>query len=1741
MVIKKAFQDFYIQKFLQIRDSFKRNKYLSFALVLFQTLQIQGIYISGSIFESDELGKKRGIMDAVIMILKSAKVFPLFQSSTSINKIIFIDFSFIILLIVFSFIGLLAILTTRSQKYMKNHKVNGLYQLVFTDSATQLQTQQNLLMKFIKFITYVVSVFLQTYKYLFHWSIIYCALDNIYIFIKNPSENNDWMHTLGITTSVIVLLFFVLFDNFMMFHFFDYKFKNPDFLGQKESNLELLLNQYIYSTIAIVVFTQQEYPNLQLLLGLLFTIYQLFLSSFLFLNRKQMINYIKSLILGQFIFLYIAQFCFVNGTFSIEFINLIVFIASPIIIKIQNKIQELQVKQYLQLDDKHFRFFESKLRKIFDLIKITYQKEWRAFRQPVIRAYVSLQLHSLAANHLRNCYGNQSDFNYQNNAVKKCFCKQYFQYNEEKSVNFWKRELDAETENKYFAFKSEKQFKQFLFDLIKDSFERYLTQKSILETNVQFSYIYFLFQIQKKPTKAFYEAMNLKFKIKKLSQKKIMIIEQLIQDAKFNFNLMIEKKDLKNQKYNFKQVFDYDQNLDTTKLNFQIILTNYKKWYNQLLNQQLQLQMIIKKGIELQQQIQQLEQQIFSLYQLNPVSSELDTIVYLFYKYIHFNLKRPKSIRRNSSYANQFIQSINQQVFEKESCIIYISLMNQRGSIQNYTKSFKSLILGNDQDIKNQNIKHFMPDSIAQYHDMYLDNFIELGRMNIVMAEQRFLILKNKQQFIIPVYAKVRLENYSNSDFGSSALITQINQQNYYIVISRYGILEEMSQNFYQEIIQKTLNYYPYQLKNLNLLRLMPCLLKDLQKLEVNQQNSNEIDFEFSQQNKDQINYDILMEGHILIPKQQTLLDQLQISNKNILNVDVENYFFVQQQKNHLFYQNVQHLFIFYVKYKIRLMKTINSLHRILEIQTLKMIKSEHQQKAIRIVQNICNIEQSSILKFQQAPKIHYYLQDSDGYDAFQKEQIEAFRKSQSSELFDRKSYDLENNLIMEEDNMISQKQRNFDEHYSTRRDLIQQTLLNTLDSHVYQKTKENVQLLQNESDTTKQLMRKNSFNVVSKGQIDDMELSNKQSKDSIDQDSGSNYKNRQATIHQKDGSSIASSQQQNDYISKRRMIRDVLFSDHQFQNTATKTSILIFGLVLLIILYLVNLIFIVITQHKVEEIEANKHVSINIQNSLNLFILSNQFEQIQIYQNNTWIWYQQLQNLSIINYQIYLRQILNAQNSIIEQSMFNQLKTIYFEETIKYELDQLFIIKLIGEYMIDYNSDKETHKDGITFLIRNFQVIVQEMLVEFNNTTYSNIQQEIDIIDSQIQLTIILSEVTLSLIVIILLPVFLIINRQKNTILEFFMTFPQNELQQQYDIYQILLDKLEETKFAQQETNQYDIESSHIKQFVKSIRLVKDSNQSKQQYGKLKKMIGSNATPLIIFSIFLVLLLFSIVSAYFITSFMIKYQFLSDYKRINNDIKIYDSLQCEILKENAIQNLILNQILNQNVSDVIKNTVLELFEVEKASQYPTILYYQQELTQRFSDSSNEEFYNVLSNNTCDIFNSDIIKHLELEEFLDFYSYQGCQTIGQVQQGISISIINFVNQLKQLYSTLQFFENNNGYEYKTLYDSIIFLKDQDIQQSYLYTAFALQVITNYQDQQIKTLVQQHYLTQIIAFVVGASFISVFTLITEKCFKSLISNQINQSKLLLTLIPFETLQTNAYVMTYVLQESKKIYL
>lgn len=78
-----------------------------------------------------------------------------------------------------------------------------------------------------------------------------------------------------------------------------------------------------------------------------------------------------------------------------------------------------------------------------------------------------------------------------------------------------------------------------------------------------------------------------------------------------------------------------------------------------------------------------------------------------------------------------------------------------------------------------------------------MDTFVETGRMNVVKADNRILYMKNKDMFIFPILAKVRIENYSNNDFGASALLHKINTQYYYLLLNNYGMLEECCENIF--------------------------------------------------------------------------------------------------------------------------------------------------------------------------------------------------------------------------------------------------------------------------------------------------------------------------------------------------------------------------------------------------------------------------------------------------------------------------------------------------------------------------------------------------------------------------------------------------------------------------------------------------------------------------------------------------------------------------------------------------------------------------------------------------------------------------------------------------------------------------------------------------------------------------------------------------------------------------------
>ena len=61
--------------------------------------------------------------------------------------------------------------------------------------------------------------------------------------------------------------------------------------------------------------------------------------------------------------------------------------------------------------------------------------------------------------------------------------------------------------------------------------------------------------------------------------------------------------------------------------------------------------------------------------------------------------------------------------------------------------------------------------------------------MNIVKEDERFLIGKNKSNFIFGFKAKIRLETSSNEDIGASGLLMPLSNGYDYVMIDEFGLL----------------------------------------------------------------------------------------------------------------------------------------------------------------------------------------------------------------------------------------------------------------------------------------------------------------------------------------------------------------------------------------------------------------------------------------------------------------------------------------------------------------------------------------------------------------------------------------------------------------------------------------------------------------------------------------------------------------------------------------------------------------------------------------------------------------------------------------------------------------------------------------------------------------------------------------------------------------------------------------
>jgi PAS domain S-box-containing protein len=179
-------------------------------------------------------------------------------------------------------------------------------------------------------------------------------------------------------------------------------------------------------------------------------------------------------------------------------------------------------------------------------------------------------------------------------------------------------------------------------------------------------------------------------------------------------------------------------------------------------------------------------------------------------------------------------------VFNSEHGTIYIDLIEERGKIMKITRNVCDMFGYPKSEMVEMNIDGYMPSIFARSHDKFLLNFIERGEITLLKEKQRVVFGKNKKHFIFPFNIRLKVENMNEGAFGACALITKLKTNKEYILYSKKGCIDEMSEGIYQRIFQPLLQGDVSRISRLNIMKMMPALNMSIEMTEKQQTQLNE-------------------------------------------------------------------------------------------------------------------------------------------------------------------------------------------------------------------------------------------------------------------------------------------------------------------------------------------------------------------------------------------------------------------------------------------------------------------------------------------------------------------------------------------------------------------------------------------------------------------------------------------------------------------------------------------------------------------------------------------------------------------------------------------------------------------------------------------------------------------------------------------------------------------------------------
>ncbi len=90
-----------------------------------------------------------------------------------------------------------------------------------------------------------------------------------------------------------------------------------------------------------------------------------------------------------------------------------------------------------------------------------------------------------------------------------------------------------------------------------------------------------------------------------------------------------------------------------------------------------------------------------------------------------------------------------------------------------------------------------MPKVFGELHDEFMQSFIKRNSFEKISNGHTFVFSCNRENFLVPIYKRFRIDLYGREDFGVVAHLMKIQTQNEYILMSQEGMFLNCTPRFF--------------------------------------------------------------------------------------------------------------------------------------------------------------------------------------------------------------------------------------------------------------------------------------------------------------------------------------------------------------------------------------------------------------------------------------------------------------------------------------------------------------------------------------------------------------------------------------------------------------------------------------------------------------------------------------------------------------------------------------------------------------------------------------------------------------------------------------------------------------------------------------------------------------------------------------------------------------------------------